>query len=112
MSRPLRMPRLLQGECWSSIAGALLGACLAVAVCQPAAGADWMFEPSYYSHADSPGYTGNAPRSRSAYRPAISNYNPRLAIRGGYRFNNIGIFNGNSYDRTIIRENWFDEDYR
>jgi hypothetical protein len=32
--------------------------------------ADWMFEPSYYSHVDSPAYVaGIVPNPRAAYRP-------------------------------------------
>src|SRR5262249_10767835 len=51
--------------------------------------ADWMFAPSYYSHADSPGnVAGIAPASRSAYRTPFVGAHPKFAIRGGYRFNN------------------------
>ena len=34
-----------------------------------------------------------------------------MAIRGGYRFNNIVIQNGISTDRVYYRENWFDAAY-
>ncbi len=73
--------------------------------------ADWMFEHSYYSHRDSPAYTmGVAPRSRSAYRKPVISTHPSFAIRQGYRYNTIGIYNGQSTDRTVIREGWFDID--
>jgi len=77
-----------------------------------ASAADWMFEHSYYSHANSPGYVnGTAPRSRSAYRPAYLGGHQKFAIRGGIRMNTIVIWNGDSVDRTIIRENWNDVNY-
>jgi hypothetical protein len=73
---------------------------------------DWMFRRSYYSHDDSPGYAGGSiPEPRSAYRPALVGAHPRMAIRGGYRINNIVILNGNSSDRVYYRENWFDAAY-
>lgn len=73
---------------------------------------DWMYERSWYSHLDSPGYvSGIAPRSRSAYRVPVISGQPSYAIRGGYRYNNIILFNGQSTDRTLIRENWADVDY-
>ena len=88
------------------VSAALLGSA------STASAADWMFGQSYYSHANSPGYvTGNAPRSRSAYRPAYLGGHQRFAIRGGIRMNTIVIWNGDSVDRTIIRENWNDVNY-
>jgi len=77
-----------------------------------ASAADWMFAPSYYSHVDSIGYSFPIPpSSRSAYRPAVVGAHPRFAIRGGHRVNNIILRNGNSWDRTTIREDWFDVGY-
>lgn len=94
----------------------LVRACLFTAVlagsASTASAADWMFEHSYYSHANSPGYVnGTAPRSRSAYRPAYLGGHQKFAIRGGIRMNTIVIWNGDSVDRTIIRENWNDVNY-
>ena len=73
---------------------------------------DWMFRRSYYSHADSAGFvSGDAPRSRSAYRPAYVAAHPSGAIRGGYRWNNIRLYNGSGYDNTVTYESWFDAGY-
>ena len=77
-----------------------------------AEGADWMFEPSYFSHGNAPGYVaGLAPQSRSAYRLPWAGAHPRFAVRGGLRYNNIVIRSGNSYDRTLLREGWVDVNY-
>lgn len=74
--------------------------------------ADWMFQPSYYSNVDSPGnVAGIAPASRSAYRVPFVGAHPKFNIRGGYRFNNFMLQNGNSVDQTFIRESWFDVNY-
>jgi hypothetical protein len=74
--------------------------------------ADWMFQPSYYSNVDSPGNVGGvAPQSRSAYRVPFVGAHPKFNIRGGYRFNNFMLQNGNSVDQTFIRESWFDVNY-
>jgi len=84
---------------------------LVACVCSPAwvSAADWMFAPSYFTHPGSPGYRAEtAPQSRSAYRrPYIANH-PRMAVRGGYRWNNYTIPNGNSYDRTLYQEFFLD----
>ena len=71
---------------------------------------DWMFRRSYYSHAPEPSDVGY-PESRSARRQPFAGAHPRSAIRGGYRYNNVVIQSGNSFDRTVIRENWFDAEY-
>ena len=94
----------------------IVRACLFSAVlagsASTASAADWMFEHSYYSHANSSGYVnGTAPRSRSAYRPAYLGGHQKFAVRGGIRMNTIVIWNGDSVDRTIIRENWNDISY-
>jgi hypothetical protein len=69
----------------------------------------WTFRRSYYSHADSPGFTGgDVYRPRGAYRDAYTTHGPRFVIRGGLRFNSINLSIGNNNDRTIIRENYFD----
>lgn len=76
---------------------------------RPARGADWVFEHSYYSHADSPGYTiGLVPQTRSAYRQAYVNLSPHARLSGGWRWNNYQIQNGNSFDSTYMREFYID----
>lgn len=71
--------------------------------------ADWMFEPSYYSHAHSPAYTIDlVPQTRSAYRQAYVNIAPHTRISGGWRWNNYQIHNGNSLDNTYMREFYID----
>ena len=71
---------------------------------------DWMFRRSYFSHkisrADAKRFP--RPRSRSAYRRAVTNFQPGFAIRGGYRINRIFMRSGNSTDLTILREDWYD----
>lgn len=75
-------------------------------------GADWMFAPSYYSHADSPAYSlGLVPHQRSAYRQPFVGTHPHMAVRGGFRYNNIQMFNGTSYDSTYVREFFIDRGY-
>lgn len=74
-----------------------------------ASGADWMFQPSYYSHAESPAYTiGLVPQTRSAYRQAYVNLAPHTRISGGWRWNNYQLQNGNSLDNTYMREFYID----
>ncbi|MFO1023135.1 MAG: hypothetical protein U0903_20955 [Planctomycetales bacterium] len=75
-------------------------------------GADWMFAPSYYSHADSPAYSlGIVPQTRTAYRQPFVGTHPHVAVRGGWRMNNIQMFNGTNYDTTFVREYFIDKDY-
>jgi hypothetical protein len=70
---------------------------------------DWMFARSYFSHADSPGYRyGIAPQAESAYRRPYRAPGPRGHIRGGFRINNIRIWNGSNNDIQYDREAWFD----
>ncbi len=71
---------------------------------------DWMFRRSYYSHDVPADKAANypRPRSRSAYRRAVTGYGPGFAIRGGYRYNRIFMRSGRSTDLTVIREEWFD----
>lgn len=86
-----------------------LAACYSTKHCQAA---DWAFEQSYYTHPSSPGYrVETAPLSRSAYRKPYLNLHPRFAIRGGVRYNTFQLRNGNSYDQTIYREQFFDAAY-
>ena len=70
----------------------------------------WMFRRSYFSHELPREVAETLPRpeSRSAYRPAVVNYGPGFAIRGGYRINRIFIRSGQSTDLTVIRQDWFD----
>lgn len=77
-----------------------------------ATASDWMFRRSYHSHeggAVPP--SGEVPWSRSAYRQPYVNYPPRAAIRGGWRFNNYTLQNGNGIDRTFYRENFYGAQY-
>jgi len=92
---------------------AIGGGCLAWAILAGSCGAvqaeDWIFAKSYFSHRDSPGYQyGIAPQPLSAYRHAYRNPGPRSHIRGGYRINNIRIFNGSNSDIQYDREAWYD----
>lgn len=92
---------MTRGLCWLLL--------LALASPSPVAAGDWMFQRSYYSHYDSPGFSGGpVPEPRSAYRAAFVGGNPRFAIRGGYRINSMVLWNGSSTDRVYYRENWFD----
>ena len=89
------------------------GGCLALTVlaCSggDAHGEDWIFGRSYFSHANSPGYAyGIAPEAESAYRRPYRSPRPHGHIRGGFRINNIRIFNGSNSDIQYDREAWFD----
>jgi len=89
------------------------GGCLALAITILSSGnvhgEDWIFARSYFSHRDSPGYQyGIAPQPESAYRHAYRNPGPHNHIRGGYRINNIRIFNGSNSDIQYDREAWYD----
>lgn len=77
---------------------------------------DWMFRPSYYSHALSPELLAAQkqmpeqfvspypqPVPRSAYRPAHAQLGPGFAVRSKYRFNVYRLWTGRSYDTTIFR---------
>ncbi len=72
-------------------------------------GADSIFGRSYYSHADSPGYLyGIAPEPISAYRRPYRNPRPHFFVKGGFRINNVRIFNGSNSDTEYRREYWYD----
>ena len=91
---------------------AVLGVAGALAVHDDARASDWVFQRSYYSHADSPGYTaGIAPHSRSAYRKSYWHSRQYWSIRSTYRYNPVRIFNGQSYDTTIYRQYSYDVQY-
>jgi hypothetical protein len=77
---------------------------------------DWMFRPSYYSHAPSPELLAAQeqmpeqfaspypqPVPRSGYRPAHAQLGPGFAVRTKYRFNVYRLWSGRSYDTTIFR---------
>jgi hypothetical protein len=94
-------------------AGLLCSVCLSwvALTAAPAEAGDWMFRRSYYSHAPIPGLLDESPPSRSNYAEPWTGAHPRLAIRGGWRFNNFTINNGTSTDRTYFRESWYDVNY-
>ncbi len=72
-------------------------------------GEDWIFGRSYYSHANSPGYVyGIAPQPISAYRRPYRNPRPHFYVNGGFRINNVRIFNGSNSDIEYRREYWYD----
>ncbi|MEX0702534.1 MAG: hypothetical protein WD069_10610 [Planctomycetales bacterium] len=81
------------------------------AAASTARAANWMFEPSYYSHELPPEVAAEHPRpiSRSAYRRAWAATQPGFAIRGAWRYNRVQIRSGSSTDTLIIREDWFNE---
>jgi len=92
-----------------------LGRCLLVAAlllagsCGSVFAEDWMFDRSYYSHRDSPGYAlGVAPEPLSAYRRPYRHPRAHGYIRGGFRINNVRIWNGWNYDTEYQREIWYD----
>ena len=96
-----------------TLSAVVMLACGFVAFAQaPVKGDDWMFGRSYYSHGDRPRpVNGEVATSRSAFRQPFVGAHPKFAIRGGWRYNNINIPNGNGSDSTTIRENWFDLNY-
>jgi hypothetical protein len=75
---------------------------------QPAAGEDWMFRRSYFSHEVPPELKEvfPVPESRSAYRRAYVGGRYGIAIRGGYRYNSVYLQSGSSVDYINVRENW------
>lgn len=70
--------------------------------------ANWMFRPSFYSHAPVPGLLEQYPRpkSRSAYRRAYVGRGFGFSVRSGYRINRSFLRSGNSTDTTIYHEGW------
>ena len=95
-----------------AVAARVLGLLVAMLVCPQIAQADnWMFRPSYYSHAPLPGQPTVPVNQRSAYRQPFAGNHPHAAIRGGFRYNSMVLSNSQSVDRTVIRENWFDLNY-
>jgi len=70
----------------------------------------WMFSRSYYSHDLPPEVAARYPRpeSRSAYRLPQLATTPGFALKGARRWNYVRMFNGNSYDTTILRSDTFD----
>ena len=77
----------------------------------PRAEADnWMFNRSYYSHQLPPEVAAQYPRpqSRSAYRLPELATTPGFALKGARRWNYVRLYNGNSYDYTILRSDTFD----
>ncbi len=79
-------------------------------VCQRAEAENWMFKRSYYSHELPPEVAERYPRpeSRSAYRLPELATTPGFALKGARRWNYVRMFNGNSYDYTILRSDTFD----
>ncbi len=72
--------------------------------------ADWAFSRSYYSHDLPPEVAARYPRpqSRSAYRLPQLATTPGFALKGVRRWNYVRMFNGNSFDTTILRSDTFD----
>ena len=70
----------------------------------------WMFSRSYYSHELPPEVAARYPRpeSRSVYRLPQLATTPGFALKGARRWNYVRMFNGNSYDTTILRSDTFD----
>ncbi|MBI1313548.1 hypothetical protein GC176_19835 [bacterium] len=77
---------------------------------------DWMFRPSYYSHAIPADMAADAgqlasandpmfpqPVPRSAYRRAYAQLGPGFALRSNYRFNIYRLRSGQSQDTTYFR---------
>jgi hypothetical protein len=88
--------------------GIVCGALLSGGV---ARGDDWMFRPSYFTHAPAasqPRYI-TPPMYRSAYRPAVTGLTPGFAVRGGYRWNHITLGTGRFADVTILRGGFFEQ---
>ena len=71
---------------------------------------NWMFNRSYYSHQLPPEIAAQYPRpqSRSAYRLPELATTPGFALKGARRWNYVRLYNGNSYDNTILRSDSFD----
>ena len=72
-----------------------------------AAGSDWMFRPSYFSHQLTAEQAQRypVPHSLSAYRPAVVSPYPGFAINGVSRVNQVVIPSGASFDSTILHSN-------
>lgn len=70
----------------------------------------WMYNRSYYSHQMPPEVAARYPRpeSRSAYRLPQLATTPGFALKGARRWNYVRLYNGNSYDTTILRSDTFD----
>jgi hypothetical protein len=70
----------------------------------------WMFSRSYYSHQLPPEVAERYPRpeSRSTYRLPQLATTPGFTLKGARRWNYIRMFNGNSYETTILRSDTFD----
>lgn len=77
---------------------------------QRAEAENWMFRRSYYSHELPPEVAERYPRpeSRSAYRIPELATTPGFALKGARRWNYVRMFNGNSYDYTLLRSDTFD----
>ncbi|QDV52522.1 hypothetical protein [Gimesia fumaroli] len=71
---------------------------------------NWMFNRSYYSHQLPPEVAARYPRpeSRSAYRLPQLATTPGFALKGARRWNYVRLYNGSSYDTTILRSDTFD----
>ena len=93
--------------------GLLFSLCLSwvLTSAAPLHAGDWMFRRSYYTHSAGPGLLDNSPPSRSSYSEPWVGAHSRFAIRGGWRFNNFTLQNGQSTDQTFMRENWYDVNY-
>jgi hypothetical protein len=92
----------------------IIAACMVAPVLQAnaARASDWMFRRSYYSHAAGPAPGVSEPESRVVYRQPWIGAHPRMAVRGGWRYNTMVLQNGTSgSDRTITREYWSDFNY-
>ncbi len=76
-----------------------------------ASAAEWMFERSYFSHALPPEVQAQypVPASRSAYRQAARGTTPGFAIRGVQRWKWTTMRSGNSYDTTLYRSTFVEQ---
>ncbi len=76
-----------------------------------ASAAEWMFERSYFSHALPPEVQAQypVPESRSAYRQAARGTTPGFAMRGVQRWKWTTMRSGNSYDTTLYRSNFVEQ---
>jgi hypothetical protein len=94
----------------SRIAGLMTCIVASFLLSSGASAEDWVFRPSFYSHAPNPALEAMAPRplGRSAYRVPVIGAGPGFAIRGGYRINSMVLQSGQSVDMTIFRQGWFE----